>query len=66
MIAEGVETEAHGLELIMLGCVVMQVGIERPMPPADLTAGGQEVLRGNSSQSSHKCQPHFFKIRQRL
>ncbi|MGN6579570.1 MAG: sensor domain-containing protein [Bordetella sp.] len=37
VVAEGVESEAHGQKLIELGCVTMQgFGIGRPMPPDDL------------------------------
>lgn len=37
VIAEGVETEEHGIELMKLGCQMAQgYGIARPMPPADL------------------------------
>lgn len=37
VIAEGVETTAHGLQLLALGCVLAQgYGIARPMPAADL------------------------------
>ena len=37
VIAEGVETEAHGVELLRLGCQVGQgFGIARPMPAEDL------------------------------
>jgi len=33
VIAEGVETVAHGVKLIELGCVLAQgIGISRPMP----------------------------------
>jgi len=39
VIAEGVETEEHGVELLKLGCQTAQgYGIARPMPPADLPA----------------------------
>jgi diguanylate cyclase (GGDEF)-like protein/PAS domain S-box-containing protein len=39
VIAEGVETTAHGLQMLALGCVLAQgYGIARPMPPADLPA----------------------------
>ncbi len=37
VIAEGVETTAHGLQLLALGCEMAQgYGIARPMPAADL------------------------------
>lgn len=37
VIAEGVETEEHGIELLKLGCRVAQgFGIARPMPPGEL------------------------------
>lgn len=37
VIAEGVETHAHGALLLKLGCEMAQgYGIARPMPPADL------------------------------
>jgi diguanylate cyclase (GGDEF)-like protein/PAS domain S-box-containing protein len=37
VIAEGVETSAHGRQLLQLGCELAQgYGIARPMPPADL------------------------------
>ena len=37
VIAEGVETNAHGALLLQLGCELAQgYGIARPMPPADL------------------------------
>ncbi len=36
IIAEGVETKAHGLMLIKLGCILAQgYGIARPMPPTE-------------------------------
>jgi len=39
VIAEGVETTAHGLQLLGLGCVMAQgYGIARPMPAAELPA----------------------------
>ncbi len=39
VIAEGVETTAHGLQLLALGCVMAQgYGIARPMPAAELPA----------------------------
>ena len=39
MIAEGVETAAHGCRLIQLGCVLGQgYGIARPMPPEQIPA----------------------------
>jgi EAL domain-containing protein (putative c-di-GMP-specific phosphodiesterase class I) len=39
VIAEGVETEAHGTLLLQLGCEVAQgYGIARPMPGADIPA----------------------------
>jgi len=39
VIAEGVETTAHGLQLLALGCAMAQgYGIARPMPAADLPA----------------------------
>jgi EAL domain-containing protein (putative c-di-GMP-specific phosphodiesterase class I) len=37
VIAEGVETTAHGVQLLALGCEMAQgYGIARPMPAADL------------------------------
>ena len=39
VIAEGVETDAHGCRLIQLGCVLAQgYGIARPMPPEQIPA----------------------------
>jgi EAL domain-containing protein (putative c-di-GMP-specific phosphodiesterase class I) len=39
VIAEGVETVAHGVALLQLGCELGQgYGIARPMPAADLPA----------------------------
>ncbi len=39
VIAEGVETTAHGVQLLALGCVMAQgYGIARPMPAGDLPA----------------------------
>ena len=39
VIAEGVETDAHGSQLIQLGCVLAQgYGIARPMPPEQIPA----------------------------
>jgi EAL domain-containing protein (putative c-di-GMP-specific phosphodiesterase class I) len=39
VIAEGVETEAHGNLLLQLGCEAAQgYGIARPMPGADIPA----------------------------
>ena len=39
VIAEGVETVAHGTALLQLGCVMAQgFGIARPMPAAQLSA----------------------------
>jgi len=39
VIAEGVETVAHGSMLLQLGCELAQgYGIARPMPPADMPA----------------------------
>jgi diguanylate cyclase (GGDEF)-like protein/PAS domain S-box-containing protein len=39
VIAEGVETSAHGEQLLLLGCEMAQgYGIARPMPAADLPA----------------------------
>ena len=37
MIAEGVETSAHGVALLQLGCELAQgYGIARPMPADDI------------------------------
>jgi len=42
VIAEGVETVAHGSMLLQLGCELAQgYGIARPMPPADMPAWAQ-------------------------
>ena len=39
VIAEGVETDAHGRRLIQLGCMLAQgYGIARPMPPEHISA----------------------------
>jgi len=39
VVAEGVETPEHGLELLRMGCTIAQgYGIARPMPAADVTA----------------------------
>jgi EAL domain-containing protein (putative c-di-GMP-specific phosphodiesterase class I) len=39
VVAEGVETAAHGARLLQLGCVLAQGnGIAAPMPAADLLA----------------------------
>ena len=39
VIAEGVETTAHGVQLLALGCALAQgYGIARPMPAADIPA----------------------------
>ncbi len=39
VIAEGVETDAHGCRLIQLGCLLAQgYGIARPMPPEQIPA----------------------------
>jgi len=39
VIAEGVETVAHGIALLRMGCELAQgYGIARPMPPEQLPA----------------------------
>lgn len=39
VIAEGVETQAHGAQLLQLGCELAQgYGIARPMPPSEIPA----------------------------
>jgi diguanylate cyclase (GGDEF)-like protein len=45
VIAEGVETAAHGEQLLQMGCEIAQgYGIARPMPAADLPAWVQRWL----------------------
>jgi EAL domain-containing protein (putative c-di-GMP-specific phosphodiesterase class I) len=58
VIAEGVETAAHGARLLQLGCKLGQgYGIARPMPAADLPAWLRNFKADRSWISAATCEP---------
>jgi diguanylate cyclase (GGDEF)-like protein len=70
VIAEGVETEDHGLMLLNMGCCAAQgYGISRPMPAADFLSWIVEytpyqswINYGKTNHSSKQAQVTLFKL----
>jgi diguanylate cyclase (GGDEF)-like protein/PAS domain S-box-containing protein len=58
VIAEGVETVAHGAALLRLGCQLAQgYGIARPMPPDQLPAWATQWQPDTTWVPTRNCQP---------
>ncbi|MCZ4305270.1 EAL domain-containing protein [Zoogloeaceae bacterium G21618-S1] len=63
VIAEGVETEAHGRLLLQLGCEQAQgYGIARPMPAEALAAWATQWTAPDAWKQTDRLQPHDIEL----